>query len=199
MHRHLLILLFCIFSLISIGQKEEPLIVYKCDPPREEIMIFSEYPPALKMKVKDLEKLLTSSVSNPNSIKNSSFVIYVRVIINCDSSATYELPDKNYKIDQLELAHQIVEVLKSHCNWSPAKSKIELTKKILKRERGKIVSYDQYTYYLTRFELGLKFKIQDGSIKLENKINTTERACSRAIRSDVVRQHVGVTKHGNEI
>lgn len=173
MRRYLIILLVFLSALTSFSQKDEPLIIYKCDPPSNEIWTILENPAKLKMKTGELENILNQGLNLRNFNADSTWIIYIWIVINCDSTASYELPDKKYFGNQLSLGNQIIEILKSNCAWSPAKSKIELTKRILKKQNKRIVSIDQYTYFLTRFGVGLKLKIHQGKITLESKINTT--------------------------
>jgi hypothetical protein len=168
MFRLLLFGIFIISCLATYGQKEEPLIIYKCDLPQKEIMMVSEYPPIMKIKTGELETILKKELNFPAIENDSTFTIYISVIIDCDSTATYDLPLNEVNRTHLETGLQIIEILKANCSWSPGKSSIEITKRILKKEKNKIVSYDQYIYHLTKFRIGLKFKIQGKKIKVEN-------------------------------
>ena len=173
MHRFLLLLIFVVSFFSSEGQKEEPLIIYKCDPVKNEVMTMSQYPPILKIKKGDLENILNNGLTFPNIENDSTITIYVSVIINCDSTSIYDLPLNGVNKAYPELGLQIIELLKTNCTWSPGKSSIEFTKTILKKENNKIIRLEQYTHHLTKFGIGLKFNIQNRKIKLVNKIKTT--------------------------
>ena len=167
-----MLLIFVISFFSSKGQNVEPVNIYKCDPPKNEIMTISQYPPILKIKTGDLEKILNNGLTFPNIENDSTITIYVRVIVNCDSTVIYDLPLNCNNKFYPELGQQIIELLKANCNWSPGKSSIEFTKTILKRENKKIIRLEQYTHHLTKFDISLKFNIQKKKIKLVNKINT---------------------------
>lgn len=168
-----LLFLFLVFNLLIFGQKEEPLVIYKCDTSQREVKIIStKYPPVLKMKRQELETLLNGGLNISSSSNENSFTVNIVAIINCDSTATYELPlrIKSNKDIPPELGNKIIEILKSNCQWSPGKTDVVLTKRILKKVNNKLVPFDQYTHYLTQYEQIMQFKIADGKISLLNYI-----------------------------
>ena len=172
MLRSFLLLAFAVSFLSSSGQKEEPLVIYKCDPPGHEVMNISPYPPVLKLKKDELERLLNDALDFSVLEQDSTLTIYIWVIINCDSSATYEHFQKGNINIHPELGYQLTELLKNNCSWSPGKSSVEFTKTILQKVNNKIIHLQQYTYHLTRFGISLKFIIQNRKIKLVSDITT---------------------------
>ncbi|MCX6305918.1 MAG: hypothetical protein NT040_13230 [Bacteroidetes bacterium] len=166
------LLLILAFLSLKGQQKEEPLNIYKCDTlaDKELIWSISPYPPVLKIKKEMLEEHLTSKLNYPSN--DSTIVLIVWTVINCDSTAKYDFTLKGANGKHPELGNQLITILKEYCTWSPGKSRVEFTKTILKHENGKVVHLKQYTHYLARFGIGLKFNIRRGKVTLVSEVKT---------------------------
>ena len=158
--------LFIFFTIAGIGQSEEPLTIYKCKIQEGNVYSILEQP-KLKLKKSQLEKILNNSLLIPKLKKDSILYIYIRVTVDCDSSAEYSFfPWPNVKTDSV-LALKMMPVLQNVCTWKSGIYNVENKKNIPRKVNGKIVFLPQYVYWFTKAPIFLKFYIKKGEIYLE--------------------------------
>jgi len=160
------VVVFVLVIISCYSQSEEPLLIYKCKVLEDGFIVVSNQP-KLKLKKPQLELILNKSLSLPKQKKDSIINLYVKVTIDCDSTAEYEFFQENHvKLDSV-LGDELVKILKQNCSWSPGIYNIEHTKNIPKKEKGKIVFKPQYIYWLVKTSIGLKFSVQNGKIAMK--------------------------------
>ena len=170
MRQLLLIMINCAFLVTAFSQKHDS-IIYKCnsraDADDHTILVASTNPPKLMTDISEIEQKLNTNIRFPLLPQDSILKFFVKIIVNCDGSAKYSIMENPYHpIADKYIFQDIIDKLKSLCEWQPAKGKLSLTGRGIKKINGKLVKINIYTQYLDRFGLTFTCLIQNGKLMI---------------------------------
>jgi hypothetical protein len=160
-----LLLLFFFIGSFALGQQKEELIRVICDSTN---FMVTNFPPKLNMTNEQMDAILNQELSFVNQRNDSISFIYISAVISCDGVADYEcILGAQSRID-IEFCKNIINILKSNCQWTPGKLKKDYYEKVLVKQENKYVYKKRKVIENVYYTYSMKFELKNGRISIKN-------------------------------
>jgi hypothetical protein len=165
-----LLLLFFFIGCIALGQQKEELIRVICDSTN---FMVTNFPPKLNITNEQLDAILNQELSFINQSNDSISFIYISAVISCDGVADYKCIVGAKSRTYTEFCKNIINILKSNCQWTPGKLKKDYYEKVLVKQGNKYVYKKRKVIENVYYTYSMKFELKNGRISIKTKSDTT--------------------------